>query len=174
MQLAKSRGAHVTTTVSTAEKAAIAGQLGADEVVNYREEAVADYVHRLTSGRGFDVVFETTSGSDLATSFAAAGLNGPVVVIVASYEAVLTPMHLKGLSLHAVFMPNPMLHDQGRQAHGAILRDVAALVDAGRLRPLIDPEAFSLTDLAAAHRKLEEGRVVGKLVVDVSKEAINR
>lgn len=160
--------------MSTAEKAAIARQLGADEVVNYREEAVADYVGRLTAGRGFDVVFDATGGNDLATSFAAAGLNGQVVVIVASYTADLTPMHLKGLSLHAVFMPIPMLHDQGREAHGAILRDVAALVDEGKLRPLIDPEAFSLTDLAAAHRKLEEGRVVGKIVVDVSKEANNR
>ena len=168
VQLAKARGARVVATVSSDAKAALAGELGADETVDYREEPVPDYVARLTAGRGFDVVFDATGGSDLATSLVAARLNGQVVVIVAAFTADLTPMHLKGLSLHAVFMPIPMLHDVGRAAHGAILRDIAALVDAGKLRPLIDPERFELDRVGAAQAKLEEGKALGKIVVDIA------
>ena len=171
VQLAKVRGAHVTATVSTTEKADRARELGADEIVNYRDEPVAAYVQRLTHGRGFDVVLDATGGSDLATSFGAAKLNGQVVSIVSSYDADLTPMHNKGLSLHVVFMLIPMLHNVGREAHGAILRQAAHLVDTGRLRPLIDPERFALAELAAAHTKLEEGRAVGKIVIDVDRSA---
>lgn len=168
VQLANARGARVTATVSNPEKAAIASALGADEVVNYRDESVADYVGRLTNGRGFDVVFDTTGGSDLAISFEAARLNGQVVTIVSTYDADLTPMHNKGLSLHVVFMLIPMLHDIGREAHGAILREAARLVDAGRLRPLIDPQRFALADVSAAHAKLEAGRALGKIVLDMT------
>lgn len=168
VQLAKARGAHVTATVSTPEKAALARALGADEIVNYREEPVADYVRRLTGGDGFDVVFDATGGSDVATSFEAAKLNGDIVTIVTNFTADLTPMHLKGLTLHAVFMLIPMLHNIDRAAHGSTLREVAQLVDAGALRPIVDAENFSLADVAAAHGKLEAGRAVGKILIDVT------
>lgn len=165
VQLARARGAEVCATVSPA-KAALVRALGA-EPIDYRAETVADYVRRLTGGRGFDVVFDATGGKDIATSFEAARLNGQVVTIVAQYTADLTPMHVKGLSLDAVFMLIPMLHDTGREAHGRILREVAALVDQGRLRPLIDPERFTLDRIAAAHAKLEAGRALGKLVINI-------
>lgn len=168
IQLAKARGARVATTVSSAEKAGIARELGADVTVNYRERAIADYVRDETDGRGFDVVFDATGGDRLQDSFAAARLNGQVVTIVSQYTADLTPMHLKGLSLHVVFMLIPMLHGGGRERHGAILREVASLVDAGRLRPLLDPHRFTLDRLAEAHAHAESGRAVGKVVVDIA------
>lgn len=171
VQLAKARGARVVATVSSPEKAAIAECLGADHAVNYRDEPVEAYVTRLTGGRGFDVVFDATGGKDLATSFTAARLNGQVVTIVSSYQADLSPMHQKGLTLHVVFMLIPMLHDIGREAHGRLLREAAALVDAGRLTPLLDPECFTLDDVPAAHRKVEAGLAVGKIVIDVATPA---
>lgn len=168
IQLAKARGAIVSATVSSDEKAAIAERLGADHVINYREENVADYVARLTGGRGFDVVFDATGGDDIAASFAAARLNGHVVTIVSQYEADLSPMHAKGLSLHVVFMLIPMLHDIGREAHGHLLRAAAELAEAGKLQPLIDPEHFALADLPRAHQKAEAGRALGKIVIDIA------
>jgi NADPH:quinone reductase len=167
VQLAKERGAHVATTVSTDEKAALARSLGADETINYRSEQVDAYVERLTSGRGFDVVLDATGGSDIATSFAAAKLNGQVVTIVSGYDADLRPMHAKGLSLHAVFMLIPMLHGDGRERHGVILEETARLVASGRLRPLLDPRRFSLAEVPEAHAHLEEGKATGKIVIDV-------
>lgn len=167
IQIAKAHGAHVTTTVSSDVKAAIVRDLGADEVVFYRDEAVTDYVQRLTNGEGFDIVFDTTGGSDLPTSFQAARLNGQVVTIVAQYEADLTQMHLRGLTLHVVFMIIPVLYNRGRSVHGEILRNISGLVAQGRYRPLLDPNEYRLEQVAEAHERLESGESRGKLVLDV-------
>lgn len=167
IQLAKASGALVYTTVSSTEKADTARRLGADETINYREESVEDYVARLTDGAGFDVVFDATGGDQIAQSFAAARLNGQVITIVSQYEADLSLMHAKGLSLHVVFMLLPMLYGDGRAHHGEILKQAAELVDAGKLRPLIDAQRFTLSDIGAAHALLEGSKASGKVVVDV-------
>ncbi len=167
VQIAKMQGAHVTTTVSSDEKADLARSFGADEIVNYKTEPVEAYVARLTGGQGFDIVLDTTGGSDIATSFAAARFNGQVVTIVAGYRADLSPMHGKGLSLHVVFMLLPMLYDHGfaidRAHHGRVLADLS-----GKLRPLVAPARFTLADVGAAHTRLEGGKALGKLVIDVA------
>jgi NADPH2:quinone reductase len=168
VQLAKARGAEVFATVSTPAKAAVARSLGAAQTISYRQEPVEAYVARCTGGRGFDVVFDTTGGSDLDASFAAARLNGQVVTIVSQYQADLSLMHMKGLTLHVVFMLIPMLHDVGREAHGHILREAGVLVEDGRLKPHLDPEPFTLEQAAAAHAKLQAGRALGKIVIDVA------
>jgi NADPH2:quinone reductase len=167
VQLARELGAVVTAAVSSDAKAQLARELGATHVVDYRREPVADYVARITGGRGFDVVFDATGGSDPAPAFAAARLAARVVTIVTTFTADLSPMHLKGLSLHAVFMPIPMLHDVGRERHGAILREIAKLVDAGKLRPIVDSR-FALANAADAHVRLESGAATGKVLVDVA------
>lgn len=168
VQLAAWRGAIVHATVSSDRKAEIVRGLGAHETIDYTAEPVEDYVARLTGGRGYDAVFDATGGSDLARSFAAARLNGRVVTIVSQYTADLTPMHRKGLSLHVVFMLIPLLDGVGREHHGTILREVAAVVDAGHLRPLLDARRFRLDQLADAHRHFEGGHAVGKVVIDVA------
>lgn len=168
IQLAKAHGARVATTVSSEAKARIARDLGADETIDYRRESPEQYVERLTGGRGFDIVFDATGGSDIATSFAAVRVSGQVVTIVSRYEADLSPMHAKGLTLHVVFMLIPMLHGIGRARHGEILRAAAALAEAGRLRPLLDEGRFALDRVADAHRHLESGAVTGKVVIDVA------
>ncbi len=165
IQLARHAGARVCTTVSSPHKAEIARELGADAVIDYRSSTVADYVRDLTDGRGFDVVLDTVGGDNLERSLDAARVNGTAVTILATGQHDLTALHTKGLTLHAVFMLIPMLYDVGRAHHGEILRDVARLVDEGALRPLIDPERFTFNDAAAAHRKLESGLAVGKVVL---------
>lgn len=170
IQLAKARGAYVAATVSSPAKAEIARSLGADATIDYRVDSLESRAIALTQGRGFDVVFDATGGRDLGPAFAAARRNGQVVAIVSTFEADLSPMHYKGLTLHVVFMLIPMLHDEGRERHGEILREVAALVDAGRLRPLLDTGRYTLADIGAAHARLESGAAVGKVVVDVARE----
>lgn len=167
VQLAAQVGARVTATVSSPEKAAIARRLGAAEVVDYREEGPEAYVARLTGGHGFDLVFDSIGGANIAPSLAAAAVSGRVVTIVARGSVELTAMHAKGLTLHAVFMLLPMLHDRGRARHGAILREAAALVAAGALRPLLDAPRFTLEQAAEAHRRLESGAAIGKVVVEL-------
>ncbi|WP_428265033.1 zinc-dependent alcohol dehydrogenase family protein [Haliangium sp.] len=168
IQYAKALGAHVTAAVSSPAKAELARELGADEITLYKDEPIDVAVARITDGVGFDVVYDATGGKDLATAFEAARLNGQVVSIVSMFEADLSPMHVKGLSLHIVFMLLPMLHGIGGDEHKRLLTEAASLVDAGKLRPLIDPKRFSLADIAAAHTHIESGQAVGKIVVDIA------
>ncbi len=168
VQLAKAFGATVTAVVSSAHKAQIARELGADHIVNYREETVQDYVQRLTNGAGFDVVFDTVGGDNLNAALQAAKVRGQVVSIVVHQHYDLTPAHMKSLSVHAVMMLVPLLHNVELERHAAILREIAALVDAGKLKPLLDTQVFHLRDIAAAHDRLESGKAIGKIVVEIA------
>jgi NADPH2:quinone reductase len=132
---------------------------------------VEAYVKRLTHDEGFDVVFDTIGGQHLIESFQAAGNGGQVVSTMALTQLDLRLMHLKALSLHIIFMLLPLLTGKGREQHGAILREVATLVDAGKLRPLIDETRFTLTNAADAYRYLLSGKATGKVVIDIAETA---
>jgi NADPH2:quinone reductase len=170
IQLAKARGAKVYATVSSATKGEIARKLGADETINYRDETVEQYVARLTDGEGFDLVYDATGGDQLELSFEAAKISGQVVTIVSQFTSDLTLMHIKGLSLHVVFMLIPMLHDMARETHGKLLSEAAAIAEAGKFSPLLDQRRFSLSEVGDAHRHLESGKAVGKVVIDIAGE----
>ncbi|MGE5196847.1 MAG: zinc-dependent alcohol dehydrogenase family protein [Anaerolineae bacterium] len=165
IQLAKWAGAHVIATVGSDEDVVLAHQLGAREVINFRKETVEDYVARTTSGKGFDVIFDTVGGKNLDLSFKAAALNGTITTTVARGENDLSPMHHKGLSLHVVFMLIPLIHNLHRKQQGQILEKAAKLVDEGHLFPLIDPHVFMIDEVAKAHAYLESGKAKGKIVL---------
>jgi NADPH2:quinone reductase len=166
IQLAKAMGASVYATCSSDLKATIAKDLGADHTINYRQMDVKTYVEKFTDGKGFDVVFDTVGGENIAKCFEAAALNGSVVSVSTRSTQDLSLMHAKGLSLHVVFMLIPLLYHIGRDHHGAILNEITKLVDQSQLQPLLDESLFGIADVAAAHRKLEGGEATGKLVLD--------
>ena len=165
VQLAKAAGATVYGLVSSPEKAKIAENLGADFTINYRQKTAEQFVAEYTDGQGFDVVFDTVGDDNLQNAFKAAKLNGTVVSILALSQQDLTLLHAKGLTLHLVFMLIPMLFNQGRAYHGEILLKLAELVEAGKVRPLLDAKTFTIDDIAAAHQHAESGQAVGKVVV---------
>ena len=168
VQFAKSMGAIVHTTVSTPEQATIATSLGADHTILYRHRSVADYVGELTGGRGYDVVFDTVGKENIALSIEALAINGRCVSTVSiGAQPDLSGLHRKNASLHVVFMLIPMLTGQGLERHGAIMDRITALVDYGRLKPLLDDAHFTLEEIKAAHERLTSGRGRGKVVIDV-------
>ena len=164
LQLAKHYGADVYSTGGGDEQMALIQKLGATPI-NYKTEAVADYVADHTGSAGFDVVFDSVGGANMANSFEAAALNGHVASTVALCELDLTLAHFKGLSLHVVFMLIPMLHDHKRDTHGAILRDLARIAESGGLTPVLDDTQYSLAEAGSAHARLESGQAMGKVVV---------
>lgn len=165
IQLAKWAGAQITTTVGSDDDFDLARRLGADHVINFRTEKVPDYVKRITNGNGFDVIFDTVGGKNLDLSFQAVALNGIVVTTAARSMIDLTPMHQKGLSLHAIFMLLPLLYPLDLKHQGEILEKAAKLVDEKKLFPLIDDHLFSISNAAVAHAYLESGKAKGKVVL---------
>jgi NADPH:quinone reductase-like Zn-dependent oxidoreductase len=168
VQLARALGAIVDATVSSEHKAQIATSLGADATIDYRRTPVADYLAAQTGGRGYDVVFDTIGGDNIAPALEALAMNGRCVSIVSlGARPDLTPLHLKNARLDLVFMLLPMLTGEGLERHGAILERLASLVEAGRLIPLLDEQRFTLAEIGAAHARLGSGQAIGKVVVEM-------
>ncbi|NQZ92643.1 MAG: zinc-dependent alcohol dehydrogenase family protein [Moritella sp.] len=162
VQLAKVLGATVTATHSTAN-AELAKTVGADNLVDFSTEAVADYVQAHTGGTGFDKIFDTVAGDNIQKSFEAAKFNGHVATIL-PIENVLQ-VALKSLSFHSILMLIPLCHGINHESHGRILTEIAALVDAGKITPIIDDSNYSIWEVAQAHAHLESGKAVGKVTL---------
>jgi len=166
VQVAAAKGCDVFATVSGDAKAAIVEGFGAT-AVNYRDLSVDEYVAKHTDGAGFDVVYDTVGGDNIPASWAAVRHNGVVLSCQTNSPHDLTPLHLKGITHAGVFMLIPLLSGIGRVHHGEILRDVAALADSGKLRPLMDQKSFTLEQTADAHAHWESGAAVGKIAIHV-------
>jgi alcohol dehydrogenase len=167
VQLAKYFGADVYATCSGEKQSGIIAQYGAT-AIDYKTEQVADYVAKHTNDAGFEMVFDSVGGENMANSFEAAALNGNVTTTVSLLELDLTTAHFKGLSIHVVFMLIPMLYDFKREEHGAILAKLSEIVDAGALQPLLDEKQFVLADVGQAYDRLTSGQAIGKVVVEIS------
>ncbi|MEM7550933.1 MAG: zinc-dependent alcohol dehydrogenase family protein [Bacteroidota bacterium] len=165
LQLAKHFGADVYSTGGGEQQMEIIESLGARSI-NYKEEQVEDYVNKYTNGAGFDVVFDSVGGENMLNSFEAAALNGQIATTVSLCELDLSTMHFKGLSLHVVFMLIPMLHDFKREQYHEILQDIAQIVEAGGLKPLLDEQQFSLENVREAYARLESRKAIGKVVLE--------
>jgi len=141
-------------------------KLGATPI-DYVAEPVEQYAARHTDGRGFDAVFDTVGGQNVPPSLAAVKLNGQVATTVSIGEIDLTMAHLRGATLHVVYMLIPLIHGHGAARHGEILDALSAHVDAGRVQPIID-RVFPLAEVAEAHRRMAGKGRLGKVVVQVS------
>lgn len=164
LQLAKHFGAEVYSTGGGDKQIGLIEQLGATGI-NYKTEAVEDYINQYTFGKGFDIVYDSVGGENLINSFNAAALNGHVATTVSLCELDLTTAHFKGLSLHVVFMLIPMLHDFKREEHGEILKNITKIAEKGDLKPILDEKFFLLEEAGKAHARLESGHAMGKVVI---------
>lgn len=166
IQLAKVLGANVTATVSSEDKGRIAKNLGADVVINRKEVRLDQYCEVAGVEDGFDIIFDTVGGENLDKIWQLARANGQVVTTTSTEEHDLTPVHMKGLSLHVVFMLLPMLTHKDQKRHQGILKYLSEKVDEGAIRPLIDESHFDLTEINKAHKLFESGKFIGKIIID--------
>jgi NADPH2:quinone reductase len=169
IQIARLAGASVATTVGDGRKAAFVESLGADNAIYYREENFADEVMNWTDGEGADIVFDTVGGKTFGQSFLATRYYGDVVTLLAppadTNWAVARSRNLRvsfELMLTAAFENL----DYGLEHQGEILRRCAEHIDAGKLRVHVH-EVLPLARAADAHRLLESGKLLGKLVLSI-------
>lgn len=169
VQLANALGATVCATGSAPQREQIE-RLGAT-FIDYGGESVSDYVARLTGGAGFDVILDTVGGATLDASFAAVRRFGHVVSALGWGTHALAPLSFRAATYSGIFTLLPLLTNQGRAHHGEILEAAARLVEAGSIRPHLDPRHFMLDSVGEAYAALTNGTARGKLVVDVRDDA---
>jgi NADPH:quinone reductase-like Zn-dependent oxidoreductase len=167
VQIARAFGAEVWATGSAGQQAAIEA-LGA-AFIDYRAATVDDYVKTHTGGEGYDIVYDTVGGATLDDSFRAARLYGGHVVSCLGWgNHALAPLSFRAATYSGVFTLLPLLSGKDRARHGAILRAAAKLVEAGKLRVLLDPQHYTLATVAEAHAALAARTSRGKLVIDIA------
>ncbi|MBI5436901.1 MAG: zinc-dependent alcohol dehydrogenase family protein [Nitrosomonadales bacterium] len=168
VQLAHHLGARIAVTVSDVKKAGLAHGLGAEKIINYREQDFVQEVLNWTNGRGVDVVFDTVGGDTFLRSLQAARIGGKVVSLLSTPLSLADTQlaRLRNLSLCYELMLTPQvmkLHD-ARVRQRKILEQGAQLVEAGRLGVLVSHK-LPLENAAEAHRLIEQGGGIGKIVL---------
>jgi NADPH:quinone reductase len=165
VQVAKMKGARVIGTVSTPEKARLASEAGADEIIRYTEDDFLEGVQRLTGGRGVEVVYDSVGRSTFDRSLESLAVRGTLALYGQS-SGVVPPVDPARLAVKGVFLTRPTLwhYTATREELLGRARDVFSWVASGLLKLRVH-RTFPLADAAEAHRMLESRQSVGKLLL---------
>jgi NADPH:quinone reductase-like Zn-dependent oxidoreductase len=159
LQIAKYAGAYVYVTSSSPAKLDRAIQLGADVAIDYTRENVADRIRELTARRGVDLVIDNVGKETWRDSIECVRRGGRIATCGATTgNDATTPInrvYWKHISIHGSTMAN-------RRE----FREVARLVEGGRIEPVIDAE-IPLDAAADALRRMREGDQFGKIVITI-------
>ncbi len=172
IQLAKERGARVLTTVGNAEKMEACRRLGADVVINYREEDFTQVVARETGGKGVDVVLDMVGGDYIPRNIGCLALEGRLVQIAflsgSKVELDAMPIMLRRLTFTGSTIRARSVQQKSDLA-AAVESNVWPILETGRCLPVIH-KIFPLAEARAAHELMESSRHIGKLVLNVNGE----
>jgi NADPH:quinone reductase len=165
VQLAALKGARVGATVSSETKAAFVRKLGVDRPILYRQEDFVDAA--LAWSGGLAVALDNVGADTLQRTYRAMAPYGRVVTLMGTPgDDAAGSAYNKNLTLHNVMMLTPMwlgLTDHLRR-QAEIVEGAMAFLGSGELQLRID-STFSLAEAAAAHRRLEAGGMMGKVVL---------
>ncbi len=150
VQIAKARGAYVIGTASAAKHAFLA-ELGVDEAIDYRSEAVEERI------RDADVLLDLVGGDGTAAALSALRDRGLAMIVPSAAALDALREHAGGRVRVTGILVEP---------DRAGLEELAALVADGRLRPHV-AETFPLAEAGRAHEVGEQGRTTGKLVLRI-------
>ncbi|KAK1149639.1 hypothetical protein N8T08_005191 [Aspergillus melleus] len=165
IRFAKAVGARVIATTSTAEKVEFLETLGVDRVVNYREVPEwGSLAKELTGGIGVDLVVEVAGGSTLRESVASLKLDGLISVVGAvggqgKEIPNLLDTWLNLFTARGVWVGNRLQMEE-------MCRAIEASPD--RLRPVVDPQVFTLETVKEAYGYLELGKHHGKVCIEIA------
>jgi NADPH2:quinone reductase len=169
IQLAKAFGARVIVTVGSKDKADACLRLGADHAINYKTHDFVAEIKTLTGGTGANLILDMVGGDYIERNYDIAAIEGRVVQIAFLNGAKATVNFAK--------LMMKRLHHTGSTLRPRSVADKAAMISAieakvlplmheGRIKPLID-SSFPLEKAADAHRRMETGAHVGKIVLTV-------
>ena len=159
IQIAKMMGCRVITTAGVDWKIEKAKELGADEVINYREtDSISQRVKELTDGKGVDLVFDVVGADVWQESMLSLKPNGRLVItgVTSGARTEMDLSILQGRPLH-------LIGSGGRSRR--TFADVMTMVNRGELRGIVS-QVFPLEGVADAHQVMEDRNFFGKLVIE--------
>lgn len=167
IQLCAALGHKVFTTAGSTEKCAAITRLGATKAINYREQDFVEVVKTETGGKGVDVILDMIGGDYIQRNMSAAALWGRIVNI--AYQSGMqasvnfAPLLMKRLSLLATTLRARSNEEKGA-IRDALLREVWPLIEAGKIKPVVD-RTFPLAEAGAAHARMAKSEHIGKILL---------
>jgi putative PIG3 family NAD(P)H quinone oxidoreductase len=171
IQLARAFGATVYATAGSADKCAACVRLGAAVAIDYHSEDFVAVVREQTGGRGVDVILDIIGGDYLPRNIEALAMNGRLVQI-GLIGGAKAQLNLAAILQRRLTLTGSTLRARSVEEKGALAAEVEAhvwpLLGAGTVGPVVDA-VFPLRQAADAHRTLESGTHIGKIVLSVSR-----
>jgi NADPH2:quinone reductase len=170
IQFARHLGAHVATTVSGPDKARFVEALGAERAIDYKSQDFVEQTLAWTNGKGADVVFDTVGGPAFCQSFGAVRLYGRLATLLSTACELpqINKARLRNIIVGFEQMTMPLLlgNHELRCAQTRILERGVRLFDEGKLKVEVS-KVLPLKDAVAAHRLIEDGHTIGKVVLQI-------
>ncbi|WP_328480871.1 NAD(P)H-quinone oxidoreductase [Streptomyces sp. NBC_00377] len=167
IQLAKAVGARVAVTAGTKEKLEQCAALGADILINYREQDFVAELKQATDGAGADVILDNMGAKYLDRNVQALAVNGRLAIIGmqggAKAELNIGALLAKRAMISATSLRARPLEEKTAIV-AAVREHVWPLLAAGLVRPVVDRE-FPMSEAVAAHRHVEASGHVGKVLL---------
>ncbi len=163
-QLARAQRAEkVLSTAGSAAKAARARELGFEDVIDLTTEALADGVHRLTAGKGVDIVIDSIGGTVTSDALSSLGTGG--VLITLGYSGGRrTMIDVTDLIWKRARMEGFSLFGQSPTVVATAWRDIFSLIASGSVKPIVE-RVYPLAEAGEALRHLIEDRPFGKVIL---------
>jgi putative PIG3 family NAD(P)H quinone oxidoreductase len=169
IQLAKAVGARVAVTAGSADKLRRCAELGADVLIDYREQDFVEELRKATDGRGADVILDIIGAKYLERNVKALATNGRLAII-GLQGGVKGELNLGALLTKRAAVTATSLRGRPVAEKSAIVAAVREhvwpLLADGRVRPVVD-RMVPMRDAAEAHRAFDEGAHVGKVILTV-------
>ncbi len=173
IQLARAWGARVFATAGDEAKCKACERLGAERCVNYRSEDFVEVLTKATGEAGVDVILDMVGGDYVARNLKLLAIEGRCVQI-AFLKSPKVELDIMSLMRKRLTLTGSTLRPRSVDEKGAIAKalkqHVWPLVEAGKVRPLIH-KTFPLREAAEAHRLMESGAHIGKIVLTVAADS---
>ena len=170
IQLAREFGATVYATAGTDAKCRACLDLGADAAFNYRDEDFAEAIKRHTEGRGVDVILDMVGGPYAQRNIASLAFGGRLVLIAFLGGSKADNFDFIQVMTKRLTITGSTMRPRSTAEKGAIARKLLErlwpVLDAGRCGPVIH-QVFPLAHAAEAHRLMESGTHIGKIMLQV-------
>jgi len=167
IQVARALGARVAVTAGSADKLATCAALGAEVLINYREQDFAEVIATETGGRGVDVILDNMAAKYLERNISSLAAGGRLVIIGmqggVKAEIDLGSLLRRNGTVHATTLRG-RTPEQKAEICAQVERHVWPWIAAGIVKPVVD-RVMPLVDAADAHRALEAGGVTGKIIL---------
>lgn len=170
IQLAKQAGAIVTVTAGSKKKLDFCKTLGADTLINYKEETFSEVIQEKTENHGVDLILDFIGASYWEMNMRSIAVDGRIVLIGLLGGARVENFNLNYILAKRIQVTGTLLNPRSDQYKADLVKDLVDssldLFNSGQLRPIVD-STYALANVGEAHDHMQASKNIGKIVLTV-------